>query len=139
MSAKTETIQLQRSLVNQLLSHAQQHQPHEVCGLISAVNGTPSRCYPVKNVARNDEYRFLMDSHEQIEAMRRMREHGETLYAIYHSHPHTDAQPSLHDIHESGYPQLPQIIISLNTQGVLQMAAFRFQGEQVLSLTVEMS
>ena len=68
-----------------------------------------------------------MSAPGQIEAMRQMREQGETLFAIYHSHPHAPAEPSHLDIEQANYPEALYLIISLNTKGVLELRAFTLQ------------
>jgi proteasome lid subunit RPN8/RPN11 len=66
-----------------------------------------------------------------------MREAGEDLLAIYHSHPASPAAPSTIDIAEAGYPEAIYLIISLNTKGVLEMRGFRIQGEAVGEVVLE--
>ncbi|QSB02094.1 M67 family metallopeptidase [Methylomonas sp. EFPC1] len=123
-------ISLPRKLTNQLLHLAQLSPDAEVCGLIGADStGLPVSCYPVANSAATPENRFLLDASQQIEAMRQIREKGETLFAIYHSHPHTPAQPSATDIQEASYPDALHLIISLNTKGVLEMRGFKIAGD----------
>lgn len=126
-----EEVYLPRPLVNQLLHHAQSSPDVEICGLIGSQNGAPATCYPVKNVANAAACRFAMDPKEQIAAMRKMRERNETLWAIYHSHPHTPAEPSSEDLKRAAYPEALYLIISLNTKGVLEMRGFRLQNHQV--------
>jgi proteasome lid subunit RPN8/RPN11 len=116
---------LPRTLINQLLSEAQHSPEEEVCGLIGARQGSPSRVYPVANIASERDHLFAMEPKAQIDAMRRMREAGEELFAIYHSHPHAPAEPSLRDLEEAAYPEALYLIISLNTKGVLEMRGFR--------------
>ncbi|WP_020484780.1 M67 family metallopeptidase [Methylomonas sp. MK1] len=128
-------ISLPRKLTNQLLHLAQLSPDTEICGLIGADNaGLPVSCYPVANCAATPENRFLLDASQQIEAMRQIREKGETLFAIYHSHPHTPAQPSPTDIQEASYPDALHLIISLNTKGVLEMRGFKIAGQSVEEL-----
>ncbi|WP_026602133.1 Mov34/MPN/PAD-1 family protein [Methylomonas sp. 11b] len=128
-------ISLPRKLTNQLLHLAQLSPDAEVCGLIGADStGMPVSCYPVANSAATPENRFLLDASQQIEAMRQIREKGETLFAIYHSHPHTPAQPSPTDIQEASYPDALHLIISLNTKGVLEMRGFKIAGQSVEEL-----
>lgn len=115
---------LPRKLVNQVLTHAQQHEHSESCGLISAVNGRPAHYYAVKNIAADPSIRFEMAPEQQIAAMKHMREHGEDLFAIVHSHPESPPLPSATDIREAGYPEAYYIIVSLNTTGVLEMRGF---------------
>ena len=113
---------LPRKLVNQILTHAQQHEQTESCGLISAVGNTPAHYYAVKNIAAS---RFEMEPKQQIAAMKHMRDHDEDLLAIVHSHPQSPPVPSAADVQESGYPDACYIIVSLNTRGVLEMRGYR--------------
>ena len=68
-----------------------------------------------------------MDPEGQIDAMRKIRELDEELFAIYHSHPTAPAEPSPTDLEQIGYPDTLQIIISLDTKGVLEMRGFRLR------------
>lgn len=127
---KPEEIELPRPLVNQLLHYAQVSPEAEICGLIGARDGTPCSCYPVRNASTTPAARFHLDAQEQIEAMRQMREHGEALFAIFHSHPAAPAEPSPADLEEAAYPEALYLIISLNTKGVLEMRGFRLADDK---------
>lgn len=116
---------LPRKLVNQILTHAQQHEHTESCGLISASNGRPAHYYAVKNIAADPSTHFEMEPKQLIAAMKHMREHDEALIAIVHSHPESPPVPSTTDMQNSGYPDADYIIVSLNTQGVLEMRGYR--------------
>jgi proteasome lid subunit RPN8/RPN11 len=59
-----------------------------------------------------------------------MRERGEELFGIYHSHPKTPPLPSKSDLAQAAYPEALYLIISLNTKGVLEMRGFRLQGNR---------
>lgn len=121
-----DDICLPRKLIHQLLHLAQQSPSVEVCGLVGAdANGLPVSCYPVSNSANTPENRFLLDAQEQISAMKHMREAGESLFAIYHSHPSAPAEPSPTDLEQASYPEALHLIISLNTKGVLEMRGFK--------------
>lgn len=115
-----------RTLANRLLHLAQSSPNQEVCGLLAAKDGLAQSCYPIANVADSPQRRFLLDPQGQIDAMRSMREKGETLFAIFHSHPDAPAQPSAEDAAQAAYPEALYLIISLNTQGVLELRGFRF-------------
>lgn len=133
-----EVLRLPRPLVNEILTQAQHSPEQEICGLIAAKNGEANHCYPVSNHAPHPECRYQMDPKGQIDAMRRMREAGEALIAIYHSHPHTPATPSTTDIEEASYPDAVYLIISLDTTGVLQMSAFQIAAGRATALTLEL-
>jgi proteasome lid subunit RPN8/RPN11 len=124
MKMNTELV-LPRKLVNQILTHAQQHEHTESCGLISAAGGNPAHYYAVKNIAADPSTRFEMEPKQQIAAMKHMREHAEALLAIVHSHPQSPPVPSASDMQDAGYPNAYYIIVSLNTRGVLEMRAFK--------------
>ena len=132
-------IQIPRKLTNQLLHLAQLSPDLEVCGLIGGKNGLPTHCYPVKNTAENPQQRFLLDAGEQISAMAKMRELGEDLFAIYHSHPAAPAQPSTTDLEMSAYPEALYLIISLNTKGILEMRGFRINQKTAQEIPLTLS
>jgi proteasome lid subunit RPN8/RPN11 len=132
-----ELITLPRTLVSQLFSLVQGSPTQEVCGLVGGRAGVPLRCYPVANVSEDAERRFDMDPAEQIRAMRKMRERGEDLVAIYHSHPSGSCQPSPIDIAQAAYPEALYLIISLGTRGVLEMRGFRMDGSGMREIELE--
>ncbi len=61
-----------------------------------------------------------------------MRENGEALFAIYHSHPTSPAEPSAIDLELAAYPDALYLIISLNTKGVLEMRGFRLNDNKMV-------
>ncbi len=121
----TEAILIPRKITLQLLHWAQQTPDHEICGLLGGQNGLPTSCYPVENAAANPSRHFLLNAAEQVAAMKTMRERDEVLFAIYHSHPHAPATPSPADLKQAVYREALYLIISLNTQGLLEMRGFK--------------
>lgn len=134
-----ETVLIPRKIANQLLHAAQIEPDREVCGLLGAQGGIVSRYYPVQNCDAHPEQRFLLDARQQIAAMREMRERGEQLFAIYHSHPSAPAEPSSADLEAASYPEALHLIISLNTKGVLEMRGFRLAPPEIREVELVMS
>lgn len=132
------TTHIDRTIINQILSHALRAPEQEICGLIGAHDGTPRTVYPVANVAAERDHLFAMDPQQQIDAMRRMREVGEELFAIYHSHPHAPAAPSTTDLEQAAYPDALYLIVSLDTKGVLDMRGYRLRAGRVEMVELEM-
>lgn len=132
-----EAIILPRQLVNQVLHQAQTTPEVEVCGLIAARNGRPVRAVAVSNISDQPQRLFAMDPASQIDALRRMREQGETLFGIYHSHPHSPAVPTATDLAQAGYPEALYLIVSLNTRGVLEMRGYRLRDSQATEVQLE--
>ena len=134
-SQAMEKIILPRHLVNHILHQAQISPEEEICGLITARQGRPQRCIPIPNASDQPQRLFAMDPGSQIDALRNMREQNEELFGIYHSHPHSPAEPSDTDLDLAAYPDALYVIVSLNTKGVLEMRGFRLKdgkAEQVL-------
>lgn len=122
-------VKMSRMLATRLLFEAQKQPDAEVCGFLSQRDGIPYEIYPVTNVAADPARRFEMDPAGQIAALRNMRDRGEEMLAIYHSHPSAPPEPSVHDLEGLGYPQALYLIISLNIKGVLEMRAWQRDGD----------
>ncbi len=122
-----------RTLANRLLTLAQLNPNIEICGLIACDKNKDKKyhVYPVNNVAANNECAFEMDPQQQIHAFKKIRENQQTLFAIYHSHPNSDAIPSKKDINDSAYNTALNIIISLNTEGVIDMRGYFYDAGNV--------
>lgn len=136
---QTAEIQIPRKITNQLLHFAQISPDSEICGLIGSVDGQPSHCYPVDNCSAHPENRFQLDSKQQIAAMTEMRERGENLFAIYHSHPSEPAVPSAADLALAAYPEALNLIISLNTKGVLEMRGYRIVDQKAEEIPLSLA
>lgn len=134
-----EEIQIPRKITTQLLHLAQISPEFEICGLIGSRNGLPTTCYPITNSADQPQQRFLLDAAEQIAATTKMRESGEQLFAIYHSHPTAPAQPSNADLEMASYPDALYLIISLNTKGILEMRGFKIDAERAREISLMLS
>jgi len=129
-------VRLPRPIVNQLLHLAQQSPDEEICGLISRDGHGFRQCYPVPNRAGDKKCFFALDPKAQIDAMRAMREHGEELAAIYHSHPDSPPLPSPTDVEQHEYPAVLYLIISLATKGVLEMRGFHIRDRGIEEVSV---
>ncbi len=125
-----------RKLTLQLLHQAQLSPDKEICGLIGGQNNIAHSGYPVDNVSNTPETRFLLDPKQQIASMADMRERKESLWAVYHSHPTSPAQPSIADLVELTYPEALLLIISLNTKGVLEIRGFQYVNGSVQEINL---
>ncbi len=124
MPTTENTLYLPRPLVNKILAHAQKNPATEVCGLVGYNRIDKKDYYTIDNISKNPSCRFLMDAPQQIKAMKDMREKQQELFAIVHSHPQASAVPSPLDIEENDYKDVFYIIVSLNTEGVLEMRGY---------------
>jgi proteasome lid subunit RPN8/RPN11 len=138
MREAMNAIRLPRPIVNQLLHLAQKSPDEEICGLISRDSRGFRQCYPVPNLAGDRKRFFALDPRAQIDAMRVMRERGEELAAIFHSHPDSPPLPSLADVEQHEYPAVLYLIISLGTKGVLEMRGFRIRGHDIEEVPISL-
>jgi proteasome lid subunit RPN8/RPN11 len=133
----TRAIRLPRSIANQIFDQVRGEIEREVCGLIAAREGIATRTLPVPNIATRPECRYRMDPAALVDALYDIEARGETLFAIYHSHPHGPSRPSVIDIAEAEYPEAIYFIVSLDTKGVLEMRGFRIQGGRAVESELE--
>ncbi len=97
-----------------LYAHARAAQPAECCGLLGGTAGRVQSVYPLRNVARQPLNEYDAAPEDLFGAQRLLRERGETLVGIYHSHPRqATPQPSLTDVRAAYYPSAVCFIIGL--------------------------
>jgi len=108
-------ISLSEPQVNDIVAHAREASPEECCGLIGgASDGQARTIYPSRNVAGDPLTSYEAAPEDLFAAQRAMRERGEQLLAIYHSHPRSaDPQPSATDVRLAYYPSAVYLIVGL--------------------------
>jgi len=106
------------SLREELIQHAREGEPDEVCGILGGVAGEVQRVFPVRNTA--DEVgtdqrvfrdrstgvaaagrkpvHYYMDPRDQLRVYNELDTLGLDVVGYYHSHTHTEARPSPTDI-----------------------------------------
>ncbi len=116
-------VELPRKLYDEIVGHAFEGWPDEICGLIAG-NGSPYKTYRVANSAETPRTRYVMEPREQFEAMMAIEEEGLELYGIYHSHPSSEAYPSATDRGLAFYPDAIYFICSLANREKPVLRAF---------------
>lgn len=86
--------------------------PNECCGVIAAEAGQPVKVYPMTNVDASP-VSYRLDGREQLKVFEELDERGWDLWAIYHSHTHTDAYPSETDRKLAFYPDSRYVLLSV--------------------------
>jgi len=107
-------ITLRSVQLQEILAHARQSTPFECCGLIGGSNDRATSIHPLRNIASDRLRAYEAAPEELFAAQRQMRERGEQLLAIYHSHPRaSDPVPSETDVRLAYYPAATYLIIGL--------------------------
>ena len=111
-------IHLKQKHVAEIIAHAREESPAECCGLIGgAADGVARTVYRARNVAAQPLVTYGAAPEDLFAAQRAMREGGEQLIAIYHSHPRsTDPQPSPTDVRLAYYPSAVYFIVGLGSE-----------------------
>ena len=83
-------ILLQSTHAHEIISHARAAAPEECCGLVGGTQGNARTIYRLRNAAADPLTTYEAAPEDLFAAQRSMRERGEQLLAIYHSHPRAD-------------------------------------------------
>lgn len=117
-------MKITRSIINDLLSHAREGYPNEVCGLMAGRDGIVSRIFRTTNIEKSS-VSYMMEPTEQFRAFKDMRTDGLELMAIYHSHPTSPAYPSQTDVRLAYYPEVAYVIASMQKAGSPEIRGFK--------------
>jgi proteasome lid subunit RPN8/RPN11 len=123
---ETRALKLRRALAAEMFAHARRCAPEECCGLLGGVEREVASVYPLKNVARKPSKTYKTAPRELFDAQMLMRERGESLLGIYHSHPRARyPEPSSTDVRLAFYPAAVYFIIGFDEQSECVLRAFR--------------
>ena len=86
--------------------------PNECCGVIAAADGVPVRVFAMAN-ADASPATYRLDGREQLRVFDEIDAQGWDLWAIFHSHTHSEAFPSETDVRLAFYPEARYILLGL--------------------------
>jgi [CysO sulfur-carrier protein]-S-L-cysteine hydrolase len=123
------------ALFEEVVRHGLGEFPNECCGLIAAHQGRPVRVFVMRN-ADASPVSYRLDPKEQLDVTQRIEDEGLELWAIYHSHTHSEAYPSETDRRQAGwvqpfYPDIRYLLLSLEEREHPVMRAFRIVDGEV--------
>ena len=105
---------LTKKQFDELILHARESSPNECCGLIGGAEDVAHTIYRTRNVALEPLVTYEAAPEDLFAAQREMRERGEQLIAIYHSHPRSaNPEPSITDVRLAYYPSAVYLIVGL--------------------------
>src|SRR3954452_9590901 len=97
--------------IEEIIAHARQDAPDEVCGLVAGRDGRSERAFRMENAAHSP----LRVEGEPLEVMRPLEEiaaAGLEVGGMYHSHPRSNPSHSQTDVtFAEGWPGTPWIIV----------------------------
>jgi proteasome lid subunit RPN8/RPN11 len=139
-------LQIPSAIYDAMVAHAKQNMPLEACGYLAGEtpSSTPSQAgengddpkgmrpldpavatvfMPMTNIDKSPEH-FTFDPKEQFAAIKQVRQSGESLLAVYHSHPETPARLSAEDVRLFNDPNMIYVIVSL-AAAIPEVKAYR--------------
>ena len=119
-------VTLSKTHFREITKHATEQAPRECCGLVGGTaDGSVRTIYRMRNIAADPLVTYEAAPEDLFVAQRAMRERGEQLLAIYHSHPRSaDPKPSETDVRLAYYPSAVYFIVGLGSEGPF-LRAFR--------------
>jgi [CysO sulfur-carrier protein]-S-L-cysteine hydrolase len=97
--------------------------PNECCGVVASADGVPVKVFAMTN-ADASPATYRLDGREQLRVFDEIDEQGWDLWAIYHSHTHSEAYPSETDLRLAFYPEARYILLGLADREDPQMRSF---------------
>ncbi|MCF6291606.1 MAG: M67 family metallopeptidase [Desulfobacterales bacterium] len=125
-------LRIEERILAAMLAHGRREEPNEACGYLAARDGVVVRHFELTNIDAAPDH-YSADPAEQFAAIRRMREEGLQVAALYHSHPETPARPSVEDIRLAHDPDMVYVIVSLMA-GVVPVRAFKINRGEVVEV-----
>jgi proteasome lid subunit RPN8/RPN11 len=118
-------MRIARGMIDEMVAHAREDLPNECCGLIGGDGEEAKTLYRARN-AFASPFSYRVDPGDQYRIIEKeMREAGEELLAIYHSHTKSAAYPSQTDLNEAAsWPEQVYLIVSLADPEAPDVKAF---------------
>jgi proteasome lid subunit RPN8/RPN11 len=114
----------------EIVEQALREFPNEACGLIASDAGVPVKVYPMTN-ADSSPATYRLDGMEQLKVFDELDDRGWELWAIYHSHTHTDAYPSETDRKLAFYPDSRYLVLSVVDRDEPEIRSFFIRDGEV--------
>jgi proteasome lid subunit RPN8/RPN11 len=119
-------------VLDEVTAHARDTLPAECCGVLIGRSHEVVEAVRARNLS-NDPNRYLLDPQDHIVARRSARERGLEVVGFYHSHTHSEPEPSIADLAEATYPGHLYLIVRPLADGA-KVRVFRFEPESFLEV-----
>ena len=121
---------LSEALFSQIVDQGLAEFPNECCGVIAAEAGESVKVFTITNTdASLATYR--LDPKEQLRIWDELDDNGWELWAIYHSHTHSEAYPSETDRRQAFYPESLYMVLSLRDREKPELRAFHIVDDEI--------
>lgn len=122
---------LTAALQEQVIAHCRSRYPKEACGLLAGRSGAVEAVYLMRNT-EDSPIGYAMDPKEQLQVERRMRQAGQQLVGIFHSHTASAAYPSSVDVRLAISPDVSYVLVSLQDPSRPEVKSYRIAGTDIV-------
>ena len=105
-------ITIPQHIFDDMIASCREGYPNEACGILAGRDHEVSRLFRMRNV-ESSPVSYLMDSKEQFEVMKALRDDRLSIVALFHSHTSSAAYPSAKDVALAFYEDSAYVIVSL--------------------------
>ena len=123
-------VTLSAALRDEMIAHCRSRYPKEACGVLAGKNETVEQVYRMTNV-EDSPIGYSMDPKEQLTIEKQMRQRGQRMVGIFHSHTSTDAYPSSVDVSLAISPDVSYVLVSLKDQAKPDVKSYRIEGTTI--------
>jgi proteasome lid subunit RPN8/RPN11 len=120
-------------VVDEVAAHAREALPAECCGVLLGTASEIVEAVRTSNLSE-DPNRYCLDPKGHIDARRAARRRGLDVIGFYHSHPHSEPEPSAADLTEAAYPGHLYLIVRPLAEGA-KIRVFRFEQGRFLEVS----
>ncbi len=130
------TLHLTKDASDAIKQHGESGYPHEICGLLLGkdVDGRRSiqTLMPIENsFEANEQYhRYLITPDAMFQAERLAGQKRLDVLGVYHSHPDTEARPSLYDRDHAAWTAWSYMIISIQDGRTADLRAWKLRDDR---------
>jgi proteasome lid subunit RPN8/RPN11 len=130
-----EQLFLPERIRESIVAHARDHVPRECCGIVSGHDGDLVEAHWLTNTEPGNT-RYLFDDEEFFRLYWEIENRGDSLVAVYHSHPATEAYPSRTDVEFAYWPEAVYLICSLQDPESPVIRGFRIVDGEISEVEV---
>ncbi len=121
------SITIPQDIFDDMIACCREGYPNEACGILAGRGCEVSRLVRMRN-AESSPVSYLMDSKEQFEVLKVLRDESLSMVALFHSHPASAAYPSAKDVSLAFYEDSAYIIVGLSEKEPVVKAFFIANG-----------
>ena len=129
-------VRLDRAVYDEMVAHALEDRPYEVCGILAGTSNHVARAFRARNTEQSP-VRYEIDPRDLIRIFREIDDADLDHLGIYHSHTHTRAYPSETDKRLATYPEALYVIVSLMDEREPYVKAFYIRDGVVAEEPIE--